>query len=103
MVNFSVYLNRLVFVMRSNEPRHAKMYLLAYADSDGIYQLALPRNMIRAFAVHNQSHWKLNNVSNECNGPDETAYVQDDVKRQILRMFEGTILLDEVHIITRLS
>ena len=79
------------------------MYLLAYADSDGLYQFALPRSLIRAFAVHNQNHWKLNNVSIECNVSDETAYVQDDVNRQILHMFEGTFLLDAAHIITRLS
>ena len=43
----------------SYEPRHAKMSLRAYANSEGPDQPAHPRSLIRAFATRKQNHWIL--------------------------------------------
>ena len=77
-----------------NWPRYAKTYLRTYADSEGPYQTAHTRSLIRAFAVRKQNHWIQQNSSMENKCPDETAHVQDDVNLHILRMLEGTFSLE---------
>ena len=50
----------LPFSVTSYWPRHAKMYFLAYADSEGPDQPAHLRSLLRTFAVRKQSHWRAN-------------------------------------------
>ena len=57
-------------------------------------------SLIRAFTVHYQNHWLVQNVYMESKCPDEAAprAVQDDVTMHILRML-GHFLASATHMV----
>ena len=53
--------NQHICLRHLNGARHAKMCLQGYAESESSDQLAHSRSLIRAFIIHFQNHWILQN------------------------------------------
>ena len=80
-------------------PRNAKTCLRTCADIGAPDQPALPRRLIRAFAVRLQNSWTLQNISMESKCQDETLGMRVmNLNLCILNMLEDTFSLGAAHL-----